>query len=112
VVLRKVDRTVNDAVVVHLHEATLADFLIVGDEAFTVSAANLQNMTAPDLYAIRVLEDFLYVFCSPAGSSHKPNPLCIFMALVQTFLSIKAYARSDEAIIAGGVNLDGCGEGI
>jgi len=32
--------------------------LVVGDEAFTIGAANLQEVAAPDFLTIRVLIDF------------------------------------------------------
>ena len=55
VVLREVDGTFYDPVVVHLHKICLANFLVFCDEAFAIGAANIQDMAAPDFYAIRVL---------------------------------------------------------
>jgi len=56
VVLREVDRPFDDAVVEHLDKVTLADLLIVGDEAFAIGAAYFQDMAAPDLFAVRVFD--------------------------------------------------------
>ena len=58
VVLREVDRPIYDAVVEHLDKVTLADLLIVGDEAFAIGAAYFQDVTAPDLFTVRI---FVYI---------------------------------------------------
>jgi hypothetical protein len=40
VILREVHATVNDAVVIHLDEVAFADFLIIGDKSFAMTANN------------------------------------------------------------------------
>ena len=55
VILRKVDRTLDDSIIIHLHKVTLADFLILGDEAFTAPAANCKEMAAAYLLAVWIL---------------------------------------------------------
>ena len=54
VMLRKVQNAVNDTFVVHLHEVTFTHLLVVGDEGFTMSARDRQNMAATDFFAIWV----------------------------------------------------------
>gem|GEM_PF-4067313 len=55
VILREVNGTVDYAVIVHFYKIALADFLIVGDEAFAVGAGDLKNMAAPDFLAVWIL---------------------------------------------------------
>ena len=54
VIIGEINRTIDDSIVVHFYKITFADFLIVGDETFTVGAAYLQDMAASDLSAVRV----------------------------------------------------------
>ena len=58
VICGKIHGTLDDSVVIHLHKITLPDFLIVGDVAFAMGAAYLQDMAAPDFFAIWVFIDF------------------------------------------------------
>jgi len=41
VILRKVDGALNYPVIIHFYKIALANFLIIGDEAFAISAAYL-----------------------------------------------------------------------
>ena len=58
VILREVYRPFYDAVIEHLDKVALANLLIVGNEAFAIGAAYFQDVTAPDLFAVRV---FVYI---------------------------------------------------
>ena len=67
VILRKVDGAVDDAIIVHLHKAALADLLVIGDETFAIGASDFKDMAAPDFFAVRILVDFhtAYTIFSP-----------------------------------------------
>jgi len=54
----KVNRALNNPVVVHFDKIAFTDFLVVRYEAFAVGAAHLQNVAAPDLSAIGIFIDF------------------------------------------------------
>jgi hypothetical protein len=62
VVLREVDGSFYDTIVVHLHEVGIADFLVIGDEAFAMGAGDFQDMAAPDFLAIRIFMYFHNIF--------------------------------------------------
>ena len=54
----KIQTALDNSVIIHFYKITFADFLVMGDEAFAISAANLQNMAAPDFFAIRIFINF------------------------------------------------------
>ena len=58
VILREVDRAFDDAVVVHLDEVTLADFLVVRNPLATIRAAYGEDVTAADFFAVWVWVSF------------------------------------------------------
>jgi len=58
VILRKIDGSLDNPVVIHLYKIALADFLIACDQAFAIRTTDFQDMSAPDFPAIRISEDF------------------------------------------------------
>lgn len=57
-ILRKVNTALDDALVVHLDQIALTDFLIMGDKSFAVCAGDFEDMTASDFLAVWV---FAYI---------------------------------------------------
>ena len=53
-VLRKIDTTFDNSIVVHLYKITFANFLIHSDKTFAVGATHFKNMAAPHPLAVRV----------------------------------------------------------
>ena len=58
VVLRKVNRTFDNSVVIHFYKIAFTDFLVSGNETFAVRTAYFKNMAAFDFSAIRI---FMYL---------------------------------------------------
>ena len=56
-VLGEINCAVDDSVVIHFYEITFANFLIIGNEALAIGTGNLQDMAAPDLFAVWVFEN-------------------------------------------------------
>ena len=53
-ILGEINCTVDYPVIVHFYEIAFADFLITGNKILTVGAGDLQDMAAPDLFAVWV----------------------------------------------------------
>jgi len=58
VILGKINHTVNNTVVVHLHEVTFANFLIMSDKSLAIGATYRQHVTAANFFAIWIRIDF------------------------------------------------------
>ena len=56
-ILRKINRPFDNSVVVHLNKFAFTYFLIICDEAFTISTTDFQDVTATDFFALWV---FIY----------------------------------------------------
>jgi len=70
---RKVYRTFDDPFIVHFYEVAFANLLIFGYHMLTVGAANFQNMTAADFFAMGVSENF----------HHAPQSgLCVHLSML------------------------------
>jgi hypothetical protein len=54
-VLGEINRALNNPVVVHFYKIALPHFLIAGNQAFAIGAADPQEMASPYLFAIGVL---------------------------------------------------------
>ena len=57
-ILRKIDGSLDDSIVVHFDEITFANLLIQGNQAFTVSTAHFQQMAASDFFTVWVFINF------------------------------------------------------
>ena len=57
VILRKINRSFDDPVVVHFKKVAFTHFLIMCDEAFTIGTTDFQDVTATDFFTIWI---FIY----------------------------------------------------